>query len=282
MSGGIFSPRAALLVAIVACAGLLAMTALDARAATPEQLAARATAMADAISVDWSRAVGPSGSIVDPLGRAGEGEYGQAMLAYGMLRAGARDPTLALGPLASRALLDSVRLESSPFAILGMAEALLAGGQLASSTATALEKALGVHPSYGSRAVGTPCYRRIGCYSNLKLVYATATLAALHAISPLRARVPVGGRPTSPARAAAEARRLIGSTVPRVEIPDGELRVGGATFTDGAVLSDPTRNPTAYLALSTAMLGRARSSWAAPHPRRPCRPSIAQSSRCSA
>src|SRR6185312_9563017 len=67
----------------------------------------------------------------------------------------------------------------------------------------------------------------------------------------------------SPAAMASRVRNLLSVTVPKVEIADGRLSLGRSHLI-GAVLSDPTHNPTAYLALSTMMLGRALDLYAAP------------------
>jgi hypothetical protein len=258
--------RTILLATASTLALLVSLESAGARAASPAELGAQASSLADAISVDWSRSLDASGSIVDPVSGHAEGEYGATMLAYGMLRATARNPALGLGPVASLALLGSDHLVQSPFDLLGLSETLIGFGPLTGIAAASLQEAISQYPRYGSPSPRAPCYKRVGCYDNLKLVYATATLAALRA-SALGGPEPAAGTLLAdPRRAEREAQHLLVTTVPRVEIPDGTLHVGKTGFTEGAVLSDPSRDPTAYLALSTVMLGRAIELLGAPAP----------------
>jgi hypothetical protein len=258
--------RAILLVTAATVGLAVSLASASARAASPAALAAQAASLADAISLDWSRSLDAHGSIVDPITGQAEGEYGATMLAAGMLRASARNPALGLGPLASQALFGSGHLVQSPFDLLGVSETLIAGGPLTGLAAASLQEALSQYPRYGSADPNTPCYKRIGCYDNLKLVFATATLAALRASALGGPEPAVGTVLADPRRTEREAQHLLVTTVARVEIPDGTLRVGKTRLTEGAVLSDPSRDPTAYLALSTTMLGRAIELLGAPAP----------------
>jgi hypothetical protein len=224
-------------------------------AATPTALSQRAAALADAISIDWSHSLNPAGSIVDPLTKRIEGGYGRTFLAYGMLRATERDPALGLIPIVVRALLTSDGVAQAPFNLLGLAETLMrAAGNFAPAPTDIIEKAILSDPPFGSHAPTAACYQRVGCYDNLKLVNATAILATLAALPGRHG--PARTTFATPATAARGALSLLSITIPRVEIADGRLEVGGTRLT-GAVLSDPTRDATAYLALSAMMLGRA-------------------------
>lgn len=247
-------PRAALLAVTVA-AGCLAIDGASADAATPSELSQRAASLADAVSVEWSRSLNAAGSIVDPVTGQVEGGYGRTFLADGMLRAELRNPALDLNAVVAHALQNPGAVGQAPFNLLGLAETLLsAGGALSPELTAALQQAALSYPPYGSSSPSAPCFQRANCYDNLKLVSTTAALATLAAV-PGQAGPP-GSTFVSPTVAITQVRRLLASTIPAVEIPDGELRVGNAHLL-GAVLSDPTRDPPAYLALSAMLLGRA-------------------------
>jgi hypothetical protein len=222
---------------------------------SPALLSRRAGALADSISVDWSRSLGRTGAIVDPLTGYIEGGYGRTFLAYGMLRATQRDPRLRLLPVVATALEGSQGVDQAPFNLLGLAEGLMhAGGGLGPSPTEMISGSVLSAPPFGSPSRNAPCFRRAGCYDNLKLVQATAVLATLAAL-PGRAG-PAGSTFAAPAAAARAARRLLSVTVPSMQV-DGALLEVGAARLPGATLSDPTTDPPAYLALSAMMLGRA-------------------------
>lgn len=249
----VLRPRAALLAAVLAAVLAPAVPAI-AHAATAAELAQRAATLADAISLDWSGSLNQAGSIVDPLTGQTEGGYGRTLLAYGMVRATERNPALDLIPTVARALPNSARVAQASFNLLGLAEILRrTNGELGAVPTASLEQAVLSYPRFGSSAPTAPCYQRAKCYDNLKLVNATALLAVLAAL-PGQAGPP-GTTFASPPVAAHEARHLLAVTIPGVEIPDGELVIG-RTRLAGAALSDPSRDPTAYLALSAMMLGR--------------------------
>jgi hypothetical protein len=251
LGAGHLRPRAALLAAMLVAACATA----TASAATPADLSQRAAAMADAISVDWSRSLSPSGLIVDPFSHEPEGGYGRTFLAYGMLRAEQRNPSLDLNGVIAHALQNPGAVAQAPFNLLALAEILLnARGALEPALTASLAQLVLSYPSYGSTSPTAPCARRVGCYDNLKLVNASALLGGIAAL-PGTTGTP---RSTfaSPSAATGQVRRLLAITVPRVASPSAELRVGKVRLA-GATLSDPTRDPPAYLALSTMMLGRA-------------------------
>jgi hypothetical protein len=224
-------------------------------AESPASLSQRAAALADSISLDWSHSLNRSGAIVDPLTGYLEGGYGRTFLAYGMLRATQRDPALALLPVVARALATSDGVDQAPFNLLGLAEALMhAGRAFGPSPTEVLAGAVLSAPPLGSASPSAPCFRRAGCYDNLKLVEQTAVLATLAAL-PGRSG-PVGSIFAAPAAAARAARHLIGVTVPSVQVDGAQLQLAAARL-PAATLSDPTTDPPAYLALSAMMLGRA-------------------------
>jgi hypothetical protein len=248
-----------LVVALLACV-TAAFGATTAQALTPELLSREAADAADAISVEWSRSVNGVGDIVNPLTGHVEGGYGRTMLAYGMLRADERRPGLNLLPIVRQAIPRSDGVSQAPFNLLGLSETLIhADGALGTGATEALASSILSDPPFGTRAAHDPCFRRVGCYDNLKLVNATAVLASLAAL-PGRSG-PARTSFASRAAAAGAAFRLLARTIPRVEIADATLSVGAERLR-AATLSDPTTNPTAYLALSTMMLGRALQLYA--------------------
>jgi hypothetical protein len=251
---GHLRPRVALLAAMLVAAWA-ALGDNDAGAAMPPELSQQAAGLADAISVDWSHSLNAAGSIVDPVTGQVEGGYGRTFLANGMLRAELRDPALDLTAVVAHALQNPGAVGQAPFKLLGLAETLLsAGGALSPELTAALQQAALSYPPYGSSSSTAPCFQRADCYDNLKLVSATGVLATLAAV-PGQAGPP-GSTFASPLVAATQARALLASTIPAVEIPDATLRLGSVALA-GAVLSDPTRDAPAYLALSAMLLGRA-------------------------
>ncbi len=230
----------------------LAVTPAAARA-TPASLARRAATIADAISLEWSHSINQAGWIVDPVSGQAEGGYGQAMLAYGMVRATQRDPARDLIPIAAAALADSDSVAEDPFKLLGGAEALISAGNALGPTTTAIiEHAALTYPFFRGSTSGA-CGQRARCYNNVDLVNATGVLATAVALSQRSAVA--GSTLAAQARAIAQARLLLSVTIPRVQRVTGRLLLGPMRVT-GAMLSDPPADPTAYLALSAMMLGR--------------------------
>lgn len=252
--GGAWRARAvrlALPILVIAAGGCPSAASAE----SPASLSRRASTLADSISVDWSHSLTATGAIVDPLTGYIEGGYGRTYLAYGMLRATQRNPRLQLLPVVSRALESSDGVDQAPFNLLGLAEGLMsAGGALGPSPTEVLAGSVLSAPSFGSPSRSAPCFRRAGCYDNLKLVEATAVLATLAAL-PGRTGPP-GSTFAVPAAAASAARHLLSVTVPSMQVDGARLEVGAARL-PAATLSDPTTDPPAYLALSAMMLGRA-------------------------
>jgi hypothetical protein len=244
------------------CLALAAFAGLrpaGARAAAPELLSQKAAGLADAISVEWSRSLNPAGDIVGPRSGEIEGGYGRTMLAYGMLRANERDPGLNLLGVMQQAVRRSDGVTGAPFNLLGLSEILLhAPGRLQGAVTQELSTSIVRDTPFAGRSA-TPCLET-GCYFNKTLVHTTALLTALAALPGQQGGVTSA---SSRALAAQDALTLLTSTIPRVEIADARLTVDGRRLV-GAVLSDPTANPPAYLALSTMMLGRALQLYATP------------------
>jgi len=253
--------RVAALVGTTLVIGAGARSA-NAQAVSPNLLAQQASHLADTISVEWSHSLNRSGDIVNPLTEEVEGGYGRTMLAYGMLRAYQRNPELDLLPTVQRALPRSDDVTQAPFNLLGLSETLLhAHGTLGPTVTEALTTSVLSAPLFGG-ASGTLCLDTSGCYYyNKTLVNAAGLLVALAALPGKNGSALTSF--SSPATTARRVRNLLSVVVPRAEIPDGRLTVGRSHLT-GAVLSDPTDNPTAYLALSTMMLGRALDLYSTP------------------
>jgi hypothetical protein len=228
-------------------------------------LSVQASSLAETVSVEWSKSLGAWGNIVDPVTHEPEGGYGASFLAYGMLRADERTPTLNLRPTIEGILARPNAVAQNPFSLLALSELLLHdNGALPSSLTQALATKILSAPRFGLRSLSAPCFERAGCYDNLKLVNATALEAALAAL-PGRAGG-AGSVFADPAQAAQQVRRLLSTTIPEVELPSARLLIGRERLT-GATLSDPRADPTAYVALSAMMLGRALELYPLP-PRR--------------
>lgn len=187
----------------------------------------------------------PWGGFHDPLTGGPQFNYGAVALAW---LGGERLPerraaaalTLRYGTKAKLPGAFQVWLEAEAFNSAWLDEqtrALLADHLRAYST-----------PAVGARAL--PCQRRADCYNNLKLVDAVASLALVR--TGLTSPLP-GTRLADPPATERAARRFLGTRLLAAQRPDA--RITGADT--AAVLSDPSRNPLAYHALSTAMLMRA-------------------------
>ena len=102
-----------------------------------------------------------------------------------------------------------------------------------------------------SQTGSASCYADARCYNNLKLVSSLASVELLGtgltaAVADGAARRPRPARPRAAPRRLARARRRSATTC---------RASGAAPIAGGGVLSDPPRNPLAYHALSTMMLG---------------------------
>ena len=225
-----------------------------------EDLSVRATAIADEVVQRWASVQGVDGRFPDPIYGAG-GDYGTAMLGYAMVRRGAqaRDKALIRGGL--DALLAQVDTPAGgAFELLVLARAYrwadgaLPGdpmaAQLWAKAGPRLAADLAARGPISSQTASATCYADARCYNNLKLVSSLASLELLGtglkaaSSSALLADVGLRGR----------VLHRVGSRVPK-ETGTDVARVGASPLGGGGLLSDPPRNPLAYHALSTMMLG---------------------------
>lgn len=242
--------RPGALLAIAATLVALAVPA-GATAATRGQLAR----FADRVSAVWAKRQEPQGFFRDPRTGRRQGGYGNVMIGYGLLRAGARARDGGLVRAGVRGV--STALGEPPaargvFDLLGMATAYdFASSALARDPAVAAAR-----PRWARylRETGQPnvdnkartCIVSPACFHNHEAVGAAADLELLR--SGLRSR-----RPRGAIRAA--ALHEVGVAEPSFAM--GDARIVGPHPSSGlALLSDSGVWPLAYHALSTAMLGR--------------------------
>jgi hypothetical protein len=192
----------------------------------------------------------PWGGFDDPL--AGP-RFNYGAVALGWLAAERAAPGAAGDPrrrAADASLLAATRV-AEPGAFQVWIEALALQQRSASRLAPGTRAALADHlqrftgPITGAAAAA--CAADSRCYSNLKLVDAVAMLEL--------ARAGIGSA-RSPA-SVQQTERILIDVVPRVQRPELRLRAGAVAVGDAAILSDPSRNPLAYHALSCAMVVRA-------------------------
>ncbi|MDQ8045097.1 MAG: hypothetical protein REI11_10855, partial [Patulibacter sp.] len=203
----------------------------------------------------------PDGHFPDPI-YGDSGDYGTAMLGYAMLRRGAArgDRSLISGGLA--ALMAQVtQPQGGAFEFLILARAYRwANGALPGNPIAApmwakfgpkIALDLESRPAPASPGGGGRCYADARCYNNLKLVTSLAAVQLLGSTdltpaSPEAWLADVGLRGRVLHRVASRVPKEAGSDV---------TRVGASPISGAGVLSDPPRNPLAYHALSTMMLG---------------------------
>lgn len=225
-----------------------------------EDLSVRAGAIADEVVRRWASIQGADGRFPDPIYGSG-GDYGTAMLGYAMLRRGAQEGDKGLIRGGLDALLAQVdKPAGGAFELLVLARAYRwANGALPSNALAApfwqksgpkLAADLSARGPIASQTASATCYADARCYNNLKLVSSLASLELIGTgLSPasstaLLADVGLRGR----------VLHRLSSRVPK-ETGSDVTRVGEAPVSGAGVLSDPPRNPLAYHALSTMMLG---------------------------
>jgi hypothetical protein len=237
-------------MARVACALLLALlAAAPARADVRGEL----PGLLDEVTRAWAERQDPDGRFRDGLIGRSTGAYGNAMIGYAMLRAAERTGDVALREAGTAALGGSLRhWRPNGFEIWTAATTLGRVGAMQDELRGALEHQVATFDELSVSPAARTCIERRSCYSNLKLLDALTTLTALDLGLPAQP----GGRMADRAGARAAARRMIEHRVPRVT--DAGLVADGAFGNlRGSVLSDPSRNPLAYLAFSGWMMVRA-------------------------
>ncbi|MBJ7472811.1 MAG: hypothetical protein JHD16_16005, partial [Solirubrobacteraceae bacterium] len=232
----------------------------DVAGASGPDLSVRATAIADEVVRRWASIQRVDGRFPDPIYGTG-GDYGTAMLGYAMVRRGAQEGDRALIRGGLDALLAQVKVPAGgAFELLVLARAYRwADGALPSDPVGAplwakagpqLAADLAARGPVASQTASAKCYADARCYNNLKLV---SSLASLELLGTRLKPVGAGALLADPGLKARVLHR-VGSRVPK-ETGSDVGRRGEAPLQGGGVLSDPPRNPLAYHALSTMMLG---------------------------
>ncbi|MDO9353449.1 MAG: hypothetical protein Q7T55_07130, partial [Solirubrobacteraceae bacterium] len=227
--------------------------------ASGRDLGIRARALSDEVVARWASLQRSDGRFPDPIYGSG-GDYGTAMLGYAMLRRGVQRSDRALIQGGLDALVAQVKTPAGgAFELLILARAYRwAAGELpVDPIAAPLWAQAGPLIAADLSRRGAPtapvtakCYADSRCYNNLKLV---SSLGAVELSG-------TGLTASSPSALLADPGLVdrvlhrLGSRVPK-EVGDDVSRIGAAPIVDGGVLSDPPRNPLAYHALSTMMLG---------------------------
>lgn len=222
-------------------------------------LGVRASAIADEVVRRWASLQRVDGRFPDPLYGPG-GDYGTAMLGYAMLRRGHEEADKALIRGGLDAIMAQVDVPAGgAFELLVLARAYRwADGALPSNPLAAsmwakagprLAADLAARGAVSSNA-SAKCYADARCYNNLKLVSSLASLELQG----------TGIKPSSASSLLSDPGLLgrvlhrVGSRIPK-ETGNDVTRAGEAPLGGGGLLSDPPRNPFAYHALSTMMLG---------------------------
>lgn len=240
-------------VAAIAVSGVAAQPPL----VTPSVLAVEVSALTNGIAAQWSGHQLPGGPLIDPVIGPLKGDYGDAMTGQAMVVAGiaANDETLISRGVAAE-LADAAHPDDGSFELLALSAAYsLNQRELANDPAWLagrgrVARFLRRHKPSISALEG--CYTSPHCYTNLKLVSAVADISLLE--TGLRSGVK-GALLAN--RRALRARVLRLLAMAAANAGRDAYRIGTARLSRLGILSDPTENPLAYHALSTAMLGRA-------------------------
>lgn len=226
-----------------------------------QALAARADGIADEVVTRWASQQQSDGRFPDPV-LGGGGDYGTAMLGLAMARRGVEQGNRALLRGGLQALLAQVEQPSNgSFELLVLARAqhwasqTLPGDPLGAPLWAEFGPRLSADLQQRGPVTANPnarnCNEDSSCYNNLKLV---ANLGELELLA-------TGLTPSTPTALLADPQlraNVIARLATRVPQETGRAitRRGSAALAGGGILSDPPRNPLAYSALSTAMLGQ--------------------------
>lgn len=224
-------------------------------------LATRAESIADEVVDRWAALQDPQGRFPDPVLGVGS-DYGTPMLGLAMAQRGHARRDTALVRSGLRAIMQQVDVPTNgSFELLALAHAhqwgqlVLAGderhGALWAQVEPRLRANLSRRGPVQATAAAAACNADPACYNNLKLVSGLAEYELL------ATGVAAGPAPSLLADPLLKTRILERLSV-RIPAETGRTigRTGLAKLSFAGVLSDPPRNPLAYHALSTSMLGQ--------------------------
>lgn len=248
---------ATLLGSCAVAAATVSGVAAQPQTIAPSELGAQVSALANGIAMQWSGHELAGGPLIDPVIGPLKGDYGDAMTGQAMVAAGIAedDETLISRGIAAE-LADAAHPDDGGFELLGLSGAYsLNQRELANDPAWLaargrIARFLRRHKS--SISALERCYASPHCYTNLKLVSAVADISLLE--TGLRSGVK-GALLAN--RKALQARVLVLLAMAAANTGRDAYRAGSPRLTRLGILSDPSENPLAYHALSTAMLGRA-------------------------
>ena len=229
---------------------------------SPPALGAQISALVTSTTNEWALHQTPEGWLIDPvLGRA-TSSYGLAMTGQSMVALGASEGDAALVEDGLRAeLTEAAQPDGGGFELLALSEAFAWNDQHVASMPAWIAARPTIAAFITSHAPlvsdAGPCYTDERCYDNLKLVAAIAELSLLQTGLP----DPTLGNPTA---IRAKALALLAQAAKNAG--RDARRIGDSPFRNAGILSDPGRDPLAYHALSTLMLGQAVQSLGASAP----------------
>lgn len=232
-----------------------------AAASSGADLAARADGIADETVARWVQLQRDDGRFPDPIVGSGE-DYGTAMLGLAIARRASERGDRALVRRGLAAVLAQVeRPTNGAFEPLVLAEAYRWGAATLGGRADLRDVWAEAEPQLradliarvpaGEATAAARCLATPACWNNLKLVGALAGAVLLR--TGLSSSTP-GALLADPALED-EIQATAGERIP-LETGAAIDRHGEAYLAGGGLLSDPPRDPLAYHALSTALLGR--------------------------
>ena len=231
----------------------LAVGVPSAHAATAADLDAEIGAIVDTTATQWAGLVRPDDVFQNPYPwniAAGHSSFSPPMLTYAVQRVGERTGNAALLAAAERAWPRSVDASrASSFEMIGAA---YAARHLALSPERRAQLTSYL-AAYNVPIIGRRCLLRPLCWSNLKLVDALAVLAITRlGVVAADPRQRLG----NPAAARAAALAVVDVRLPQVSHRTLAARSRGKLL-QGAIISDPPKDPLAYHALTAFMLHEA-------------------------
>jgi hypothetical protein len=237
-------------------------SAAPTRLLSPPALGAQVSALVTSTTNEWASHQTAEGWLIDPVLGLATGSYGLGMTGQSMVTVGLSQNDAALIEDGLRAELDeAAQPDDGGFELLALGEAFAWNDAHLANMPTwvAARGTIAAFITGHAPLVSDAgyCYSEERCYDNLKLVAAVAELSLLHTGLPAFTL----GSPTSiRAKALAALAQAVKNTGSDAQ------RLGDSPFRGAGILSDPGRNPLAYHALSTLMLGDAVQSLGASAP----------------